>query len=70
MQGCLATALRGDLENLNESDARDFMEMLDQHGEIEAWARLAAQHDIDCSNPEDPTADAMEEHAEQLEGDS
>lgn len=68
VHSCRATALRDDLENLDESTARDFMEMLGKHGEIEAWARLAAQHDIDCSNPDDPTAEAMENYARQLEG--
>ncbi|MFO7763773.1 MAG: hypothetical protein R6V61_08600, partial [Wenzhouxiangellaceae bacterium] len=38
VHGCRATALRDDLENLDDSGARDFMKMLDQHGEIEAWA--------------------------------
>src|SRR6056297_2140811 len=70
VNSCRATALTDDLENIDESDARNFMEMLGKHGEIEAWARLAAQHDIDCSNPDDPTADAMEEYARELEGDS
>lgn len=70
VRSCRATALTDDLENLDESGARDFMEMLDQHGEIEAWARLAAQHDVDCFDPDDPTAEAMEEYSRQLEGDS
>jgi len=70
VHSCRATALADDLENIGESDVRDFMEMLGIHGEIEAWARLAAQHDIDCSNPDEPMADAMEEYARQLEGDS
>ena len=70
VNSCRATALTDDLENIDESDARNFMEMLGKHGEIEAWARLAAQHDIDCSNPDDPTADAMEEYARELEDDS
>lgn len=65
---CRATALTDDLENIDESGARNFMEMLGRHGEIEAYERLSAQHDIDCSNPDDPTADAMEEYARQLEG--
>lgn len=56
VHGCRATALRDDLENLDDSGARDFMKMLDQHGEIEAWADLAAQHDIDCSEPDESGA--------------
>jgi len=67
VHSCRATALTDDLENIDESNAREFMELLGKHGEIEAWARLAAQHDIDCSNPVDPTAVAMEEYARQLE---
>jgi len=70
VHSCRATALLGDLETIGESDAREFMDMLGKHGELEAWARLAAQHGIDCSDPGDPTADAMEEYARQLEGDS
>lgn len=73
LHGCRAEALRvltDDFKNLDEPDARDFMEMFGTHGEIEAWARLAAQHDIDCSSPADPTAEALEEYARQLEGDS
>jgi len=68
VHSCRATALTDDLENIDESNAREFMELLGKHGEIEAWARLAAQHDIDCSNPDDPSADAMEEYARRLEG--
>lgn len=70
VHGCRAMALTDELENIDESDAREFMEMLGKHGEIEAWARLAAQHDIDCSNPDVPMAEAMEEYARELEGDS
>jgi len=70
VHSCRATALTDDLESLDESDAREFMELLGKHGEIEAYARLAAQHGIDCSNPDDPSADAMEEYARRLEGGS
>jgi len=70
VRSCRATALTEALENLDESSARDFMKMLDKHGEIEAWARLAAQHEVDCSNPDAPMAEAMEEYARELEGDS
>ena len=46
------------------------MEMLGKHGEIEAYKRLAAQQDIDCSDPDDPMSDALEAYAKELEGDS
>src|SRR6056297_552203 len=34
VNSCRATALTDDLENIDESDARNFMEMLGKHGEI------------------------------------
>ena len=67
---CRAIELSGILESFGESEARNFMQLLGEQGEIEAFARLAAEYDIDCSDPDDPMSDAMEAYAEQLEGDS
>jgi len=67
---CRGTALTNELENFDESSARNFVKMLDKHGEIGTWERLAVRLGIDCSNPDAPMADAMEEYARQLESES
>jgi len=63
VQHCRAKALTDDLENISEFEAREFMALLGKHGELEAYKRLAAQRDIDCSNPDDPAAEALEAYA-------
>lgn len=67
------TCIHKEFESLSASDdavAREYVRLLVEHGEPEAANRLARRYEIDCSDPPDPMAEALEDVAISLEGDS
>lgn len=53
----------------DDAMVRDYVQLLVEHGEPEAANRLASRYEIDCSDPPDPMAEALEDVATSLEGD-
>ncbi|MBY6205013.1 hypothetical protein [Halomonas denitrificans] len=48
---CQMGALEPELMAIGDEGIREFIGLLKRHGEFEAWERLAAKHEIDCSDP-------------------
>ncbi len=48
---CQMQALEPVITSQDDKGIREFIQLLKRHGEFEAWDRLAAEHDVDCSDP-------------------
>lgn len=67
---CISRKFESMLKSGRETVAHEYMELLGEHGELEAQSRFAERHEIDCSNPRDPMEDILEYFEEQIESDS
>lgn len=64
------TCIHQEFESLSansEAVTREYVRLLVEHGESEAVNGLARRYGIDCSDPSDPAAEALERYATQLE---
>lgn len=67
---CISKGLENMLKAGNEAVVREYVQLFVEHGELAAMDRFAKSHEIDCSDPPDPMAEALENYATQLEGGS